>query len=191
MKDYGVFAQIVAIAGSLASAVAAITLAFMRRARWQPPEEALPAVAARFAALLSMVILALLYVFGLRIGLIPVACSAVGFFVIAVICLLTAITTNITFSFHYPDDGQESSRKLGGNVLTAESIRIQQDHPGRTEQELFVDAHGSKDIVWTKRSQASVNSKSTMSFIGLIGFRTCSLAAAAMLVAMSMGSGSH
>jgi len=183
--DYGVFAQVVAIAGSLASAVAAITLAFMKRAKWQPPEEALPAVASRFAALLAMVVLALLYVFASRMGLIPVAIVTVVFFVIAIICLMVAIKTNITFSFYYPDI-TEANRKLGGSVLTPEAVKVRQDFPDRSEQELFVDAHGDKDLVWTKESQAWVNIRGTMSFIGLIGFGTCSLAAAAMLVSLSM-----
>ena len=87
MNDYGVFAQIVAIAGTLASAVAAITLAFMKRAKWQPPEEALPSVASRFAALLAMVVLALLYVFGPRVGLVPLGIVTVLFFAIALVSL--------------------------------------------------------------------------------------------------------
>jgi hypothetical protein len=47
---------------------------------------------------------------------------------------------------------------------------------------MFEDAQGDKDLVWTKDSQAAVGIRSTLSFIGLIGFGTCSLAAAAMLV---------
>jgi hypothetical protein len=185
MSEYGVFAQIVAIAGALASAAAAIGLAFMKRAKWQPPEEALPAVASRFAALLAMIVIGLLYVFGPRIGLVALAVITVLFFTIAIVSLVIAIKTNITYSFYYPD-GDEKNRKLGGNTLTEEAARIQQQHKGRSEQELFVDAHGNKDLVWTKSSQASINIRSTLSFIGLIGFGTCSLAAVATLVAVAI-----
>jgi hypothetical protein len=66
-------------------------------------------------------------------------------------------------------------------VLTDEAAKIKRDK-GLTEQRMFEDAQGDKDVVWTKDSQASVNTRSTLSFIFLIGFGTCSLAAAAMLV---------
>jgi Na+(H+)/acetate symporter ActP len=182
MTDYGVFANIVAIAGSLASAAAAIGLAFKKRSKWQPPEEALPAVAARFASLLTMIVIALLYVFGARIGLTWLAVVTAAFFIIAIISLTVAIKTNITYSFYYPDN-DEQSRKLGGDVLTQEAAGIRRDK-GLTEQAMFHDAQGVKDLVWTKASQASVNARSTISFILLIGFGTCSLAAAATLVAV-------
>ena len=58
-----------------------------------------------------------------------------------------------------------------------------QQKKGFTEEQMFEHAKGDKDFVWTKASQAAVAIRSTMSFIGLIGFGTCSLAAAAMLVA--------
>jgi hypothetical protein len=116
--DYGVFATLVATAGSLASAAAAIRLAFMKRSKWQPP------------------------------------------------------------------DKSESSRKLGGNELTPEATKIKLEQ-GITEQAMFEHAQGGKDLVWTKRSQASINIKSTLSFICLIGFGTCTLAAAATLVAVA------
>jgi hypothetical protein len=57
---------------------------------------------------------------------------------------------------------------------------------GITVQQLFTDAQGSKDLVWTKPSQATVSIKSTLSFIGLIGFGTCTLAAAAVLVSLAI-----
>lgn len=181
MKDYGVFANLVAIAGSLASAAAAVTLAFMKRSKWQPPEEAVPAAVSRFAALLAVIVIALLYVFEPSLGLTWLAIIAVLFFAIAIISLVIAIGTNIKYSFYYPEK-KERDRKLGGNVLTEEAIKIQQKK-GLTEQQMFEHARGDKDVVWTKGSQAAVAIRSTISFIGLVGFGTCSLAAAAMLVA--------
>jgi hypothetical protein len=181
MKDYGVFANLVAIAGSLASTAAAVTLAFMKRSKWQPPEEAVPAAVSRFAALLAVIVIALLYVFQPSLGLTWLAIIAVLFFAIAIISLVIAIGTNIKYSFYYPEK-RERDRKLGGNVLTEEAIKIQQKKD-LTEQQMFQHARGDKDVVWTKGSQAAVAIRSTISFIGLIGFGTCSFAAAAMLVA--------
>jgi len=186
MSKYGVFANIVAVAASLASASGALRLAFMKRSKWQPPEEAVPAAASRFAALLAMVVLALLYVFGPSVGQMMLGAITVALFIVAVTCLTIAIKTNIQYSFFYPTTGREENRKLGGDTLTDEAARIRQQQHGRSEQQLFEDAQGDKDLVWTKASQAAVNVRSTLSFIGLIGLGTCTLAAAAMLVVISI-----
>jgi hypothetical protein len=121
-------------------------------------------------------------VFAARVGLTWVAIIAVLFFVIAIVSLAIAISTNIKYSFYYPKK-KEEDRKLGGDVLTEEAQKIRRE-TGMTEQQMFEDAQGDKDLVWTKASQAAVSIRSTISFIGLIGFGTCSLAAAAMLVAV-------
>jgi hypothetical protein len=186
MNKFGVFAQLVAIAGSLASAAAAIRLAFMKRSKWQPPEEALPAAAARFALLLTMIVIALLYVFGASIGLIWLGVTTVVLFGTALASLTLAIKTNIKYSFYYPAEKIETNRRLGGDTLTAEAAKIHQENH-LTEQKMFEDAQGDKDLVWTKDSQASINIRSTISFILLVGLGTCSLAAAAMLVAIFTG----
>lgn len=186
MNKFGVFAQLVAIAGSLASAAAAIKLAFMKRSKWQPPEEAVPAAAARFALLLTMIVIALLYVFSASIGLIWLGVTTVFLFGTALFSLILAIKTNIKYSFYYPPQKTEANRKLGGDSLTSEAAKIQQEKH-LTEQQMFEDAQGDKDLVWTKDSQASINIRSTISFILLVGFGTCSLAAAAMLVVVFTG----
>ncbi|QOY90263.1 hypothetical protein [Paludibaculum fermentans] len=185
MNDYGVFANLATVAASLASAAAAVRLAFMKRSKWQPPEEAVPAAVSRFAALLAMVVIALLYVFGRKVGQIALATITITLFVIAVACLIIALRTNVKYSFYYPKRNHEPDRKLGGDVLTDEAARIRKQK-SLSEQQLFEDAQGDKDLVWTKASQASVMTRSTLSFIGLVGLGTCTLAAAAMLVVISM-----
>ena len=181
MSEYGVFADVVAAAGALSSAAAAITLAFMKRTKWQPPEEALPAVASRFAALLAMIIIALLYVFSARLGLNMLAIVTVVFFLIAILALWVVISNSINHSYYFPATEIEANRKLGGNALTPEAVKIAQAK-GRSEKQMFQDAQGDKDLVWTRQSQFAVNIRTTLAFIALIGFGTCSLAAAAMLV---------
>jgi hypothetical protein len=185
MNKYGVFANVVTVAASLASASAAVRLAFMKRSKWQPPEEAVPAAVSRFAALLAMIFIALLYVFGSHVGQVALALITVALFVVAVVCLTIALRTNVKYSFYYPKRNHEVDRKLGGDILTEEAARIRRDK-GLSEQQLLEDAQGDKDLVWTKTSQASVMTRSTLSFIGLIGLGTCALAAAAMLVVIAM-----
>jgi hypothetical protein len=181
MSEYGVFADVVATAGALSSAAAAITLAFMKRSKWQPPEEALTAVASRFAALFAMIVIALLYVFSVRLGLNGLAILTVVFFLIAIVALWLVISNSINHSYYFPAAEIETNRKLGGNILTAEAIKIAREK-GRSEKQMFQDAQGDKDLVWTRQSQFAVNIRTTLAFMALIGFGTCSLAAAAMLV---------
>jgi predicted PurR-regulated permease PerM len=185
MKDYGVFANLVAVAGSLASAAAAIILAFKKRSKWQPPKEVVPEGTARFAALFAMIVIALLYVFGSRIGQIALAIVTVIFFASALVSLMIAIVINTGYSFYYPLPESENTRTLGGLSLTEEAKQIVRKN-GLTQQQLFEDAQGKKDQVWTRLSQAAVNVLSALTFIFLIGFGTSSLSAAAMLVVVYM-----
>jgi hypothetical protein len=185
MSDYGAFANVVGIAGSLAAAASAITLAFKKRARWQPPEETVPAAVARISSLIAMVFVGLIYVFAKSIGALALAVIAVVCLAVSVYALIQAIKTNGTYSFYYPQD-TEANRKLGGDALTAEASNIMKTKK-LTEQQLFTDAQGGKDLVWTKASQARVQLRSALSFIGLIAFGTCALAATAMLVAVYGG----
>lgn len=185
MSDYGAFANVVGVAGSLAAAVGAITLAFKKRARWQPPEETVPAAVAQISALIAMVFVALIFVFAKTIGALSLAILAVVCLIIATYSLIQAIRTNAKYSFYYPND-DEASRRLGGSELTSQAAQIARDKH-LSEQELFSHAQGKKYLVWTRVSQAQIQVRSTMSFIGLIGFGTCALAAASMLVAVFGG----
>jgi predicted RND superfamily exporter protein len=184
VSEYGVFANVVAIAGALSSAAAAITLAFMKRSKWQPPEEALPTATSRLAALLSMVVIAILFVFGNRIGIVALAGVTIAFLIIAIVALVVVIYYSTNYSYYYPGHEVEANRKLGGNVLTDEAERIR-EKKRRTIKQMFDDAQGDKDLVWTRASQTAVSIRTTLSFIALIGFGTCTLAAAAMLVAVA------
>ena len=185
MTDYGVFGTLVTTAGCLAAAGAAITLSWMKRAKWQPPEEALPKVGARVAGLIAMVMIAWIYVFGASISLQSLALTSGILLIVALIALYVTIKTNITYSFYYPTRA-EQNRLLGGNTLTLEASRIAAKE-GQSEQEMLQDLQGERDKLWTKASQASINVRSTMSFIVLIAFGTAALAAAAFLVVVFSG----
>jgi len=187
MNEYGVFANLVATAGCLSAAAAAIGLAWLRRAKWQPPEETLPAATARFSSLIAMVFIAIIFVFGRRWGVEVLAVLSVAFLLISLYALLVTTRTNITYSFYYPPTGNEADRTLGGSELTPEARKIQK-HKGLQPQQLLQDAQGDKDLVWTRESRAEVGTRSTLSYIALIGCGSCTVAAASMLVAVSVGS---
>src|SRR5262249_11274209 len=138
MSDYGQFANVVGIAGSLAAAAGAITLAFQKRARWQPPEETLPAATARVSGLIVMVFIALIYVFAKAMGALALAIIAVLCLAVALAALIDAIRVNVTYSVYYPkgDGKNEKNRKLGGSAFTAEAEAIRKSK-GIGEQQLL------------------------------------------------------
>lgn len=72
-NEYGAFANVVAVVGALAAVATAITLAFMKRRKWQPRRESVPGGTTQVASLVTMVAIGLLYVFGPKIGLVTIA----------------------------------------------------------------------------------------------------------------------
>jgi protein-S-isoprenylcysteine O-methyltransferase Ste14 len=115
MSKFGPLAYLVSTAGSLAAAASAIGLAFTERAKWQPPEEAVPAGTSRVSALVAMVFVAIIYVLGNTVGLISLAAITILFLLLAIICLVTSISTNIRYSFFYPTRDEKGT--LSGAAL--------------------------------------------------------------------------
>jgi len=181
MTDYGVFANLGATVSSLVAVTTAILLGFQKRARWQPPQEAVPFAVSRFASLMTALGVGLLYVFAGQMERWVLASLAVGLFIVAFAALLVAISVNIRHSYYYPARAIEKNRTLGGDQLTAEAAGIQHNK-GCNPQQMLEDAKGKKDLVWTRKSQASVAIRSTLSFVILIGAGGCCLAATGMLV---------
>jgi hypothetical protein len=181
MSHYGVFADVVSSVTSLMSAAGAIRLAFMGRARWQPPEEVVSSGVAKLSSLVTAVGIALLWVFRAELGVRVLAIVAVVAVLLALVALAMAINVNIRHAYYYPVARKERNRKLGGATLTDEAAKISRER-GRTAQMFLEDAQGDKDLVWTRSSQAMVNITSTLSFIVLIASGSCALAAAGLLV---------
>lgn len=185
MTEYGEFATLVATVSSLVAASVAILFGFQKRARWQPPEEAVSVAVSRLASLLTAVGIAILYVFAKDMARWMLAAVVILFLIMTLCALLVAISTNVKYSYFFPAERNEKNRKLGGDRLTDEAEKIRKKK-GMTIQDMFLDSHGDKDLVWTRDSQASVSIRSTLSFIFLIGGGGCCLAAAGMLVATTV-----
>jgi hypothetical protein len=182
MSDYGAFANVVAIAGCLTAAAGAIGMAWMKRARWQPPEDSVPHAVSRLSGLLSAVFIGVLYVFSAQLSQVGVAGIAAFCSAISLVALYICIDTNTKYSFYDRKNGAER-RVLGGSVLTREATKVGRKH-SHTVQQMFLDAQGDKDLVWTRESQARIQGKSTFSFIALITFGTCALASVSILVSL-------
>ncbi|TGR83836.1 hypothetical protein EN866_33740 [Mesorhizobium sp. M2D.F.Ca.ET.223.01.1.1] len=185
MSEYGAFANVVAIAGCLTAAAGAIGLAWMKRTSWQPPEDSVPHAVSRLSGLLSAVFIGVLYVFSGQLGRVYIAGIAAFCGIVSLVALYICIDTNTRHSYNSKTAGADR-RVLGGNVLTNEATKIKNKHR-QTIQQMFTDAQGDKDLVWTRESQALIQNKSTFSFIALITFGTCALASVSILVSLYLG----
>lgn len=183
MTSYGIFADIAGTALALAAAATAIGFAWTKRAKWAPPEEAVPKGVARLASLGAMVALAAIFargesVLGLE-GLILLAGSS---FLVALVGLVVSTYISTTRTFTYAD----GRRTLGGFRLTDEAAGIARKR-NINEKQMFADAQGDHDLVWTRGSRAAVQIAATLAFIVLILGGTISLTAAATAAYASGG----
>jgi cytochrome b561 len=99
---YGPLADLVKSAGFLVAATLALSLGWMKRAgsSWVPPEEAVPKATTASASLVTMVLLALLFVFLDRPERMPIlAAATVLFLIFALIGLFFTIYFMKTYGF--------------------------------------------------------------------------------------------
>jgi hypothetical protein len=181
MADYGALSGVVAVSGSLIAAASAIGLGWMRRAKWLPPEEAVPGGTAKVSALICAVVIGLLYARRTQIGFGPLCWAAGACLVVAVFALLSSVFVNTTYSFIRRQRGRPASRILGGWTLTEEATSIRKQKNLSVHQ-LFENANFQPDLVWTKPSQAGVLVISTFGFIALQAGGSIALASAALVV---------
>ena len=101
---------------------------------------------------------------------------------LAVVALVVSVYTNTRYSFTRPishKPGSALERVLGGHELTAEAKQIAEDR-GMEPQALFKNAGYDKDLVWTRHSQALVQSASVLGFIALQSSGSVALSAIAI-----------
>jgi hypothetical protein len=187
MTDYGLLNGIVYAAGVTIAAGTAIGLAWTRDAKWLPPQEDLPGSTRKVSALLTGVVVVLLYVFAAEIGDKAMAIIAVVCLVVGLLALLLCVYVNTTFSYFVRRPGEQDIRVLGGHTLTPEAVKIQREH-GLSGQPLFENAHFEFDLVWTRPSRGTIKVLSTTGFILLITCGSIGLASAALLLSnVAMG----
>jgi hypothetical protein len=184
MADYGALSGIVATSGSLIAAASAIGLGWMRRAKWLPPEEAVPGGTAKVSALICAVVVGLLYARRSQIGFGPFCWIAGCCLGLAVIALLTSVFVNTTYSFVRRLRGRPPTRILGGWTLTEEAAAIRKERK-LSIQQLYENASFQSDLVWSKASQAGVLVTSTFGFMALQAGGSVALAAAALVVSLA------
>ena len=183
--DYGIFKDVVAIAGSLMAAGGAIGLAWMRRTNWMPPEETVSGATVKVSALICSVVLGTLYLERDIIGL-KIMHSISGLcLVLTIIALCISIYTNTKYSFvcrtyiNKKSKNPRESRMLGGYKLTVEASRVALER-GLSDQKLYENANYDSDLVWTRHSLAMVQVASVVGFIMFQAFGSIALASVAI-----------
>lgn len=188
MEAAGNLQDVVSTAGALVGVATAISLAWMRRARWMPPEEAVTGATVKVSALICAVIIGALYIFRDPLGVVLVSVLGLTTLVVTLLSLVTSIRTNTQYSFVRRSPGANGiteNRILGGHSLTEEAAHIATEkHMGH--QQLYENANYTADLVWTKGSQADVQVKSTLGFIFLQVSGSVALAAISIAFALSM-----
>ena len=187
--DYGVFKEIVAISGSLMAAGGAVGLAWMRRAKWMPPEETVGGGTVKVSALICSVVLGMLYLTRDNVGLKAMLSISGLCLVLTVIALVVSIYTNTKYSFvgetyvRRKSRHPQKTRILGGYKLTVEASKIALERR-MSHQKLYENANYDSDLVWTRHSRALVQVASVVGFIMLQA--SGSIALASLAIAFSI-----
>lgn len=188
MDAAGNLQDIVAIAGALIGVATAVSLAWMRRVRWMPPEEAVAGATVKVSALICAVLIAVLYIFRDVLGVVLVSMLALLTLVVTLFALVTSIRTNTQYSFVRRSPGAKGiaeSRILGGHSLTEEAESIAREKR-MGHQQLYENSNYTADLVWTRASLADVQVKSTLGFISLQVSGSVALAAISMAFAFAI-----
>jgi hypothetical protein len=143
--DYGVLTDVVAIAGSLIAAATAIRLAWMRRARWMPPEETVDGAVAKVTGVICAVLIGLLFLLRHQISLMLMATIAIGCLVLTIVTLIMSIYVNTKYSYtRTTNDSRTTTREtrfLGGSMLTQEAASKRRKENPPSVQQLFDYSH--------------------------------------------------
>ena len=191
MNEYGPLANLVAVAGSIMAAGGAISLAWRGRASWEPSQEDLPRGPTKVAALLSSVIIVVLWAFQetlyqsswlLSIIWTGLILTVLGLFTYVFLIRVYVYTCEVAI-----DERRVVEKKvIAGFILTEGARKAQTENPGVDLQSLFKGSGYRKDWVWTKHSQGLAEVCFIAAYMTLIVPGSITLASAALLLSRAM-----
>jgi len=194
-QQYGVFANLVAGAGSLIAVAGAIGFAWKKRSAWEPVEEDIPNSAQHAAGLFAAAAIAVFWyqvtVSGAlndhdligyieRLGL----ATLIGLIVYSLLVATYVYEKPIAIS----KKTVKSIKIIGGFWLTNEAKRclVSGEPKPSTIQDLVLGS-ASADQVWPRFSRALAKVSFVLSYICLTACGTCLLACAALLISVKIG----
>ena len=185
-KDYGPLKDIVALAGSIMAAGAAIALAFRGRARWEPSEQDIQAGAQKVGALVASVLIALMWV-AWRDGKHNGTLVTVALVLLGATLLSLLLYGYLVGAQTYDVVTQDGTKKvIGGFWLTAEA-KEQRKARNLTIQRLLEGAAYDVDKLWSRPSRQLAKSSFLLGYLGLTICGTVALAAAAIRLGIAVG----
>lgn len=181
--NYGVFAEFIPTIGATVAAAGAIWLSFKGRARWEPAEEDVPALAQRSGILLAAVSITMVWYVGTTNPGYVVPMS-VPFAVLTVLfsLLYGYLVGWLTYSKEVAlNRNQTVTRKIiGGFRLTprAEALARQ----GKSISDIFSGLAYKEDDVWVRESRAAAKAAFSLVYIALVAASTSTLTSTAILI---------
>jgi len=191
--DYGVFANVVAVSGTIIAAGSAIGLGWRRRAKWEPIEQDVPAGPQKVGSLISAVIIALIFVtwngpeFQGALSKTAIWCLAGTVVSLIIYTLLFALVYEKEEVV--PDSSPPTTRRvkvIGGLWLTKPAKEKLGTDGANTVQDLYEGALYRKDLLWPKIAQQISQSLFILAYLGLICAGTIALASASILTSLKM-----
>ncbi|MGE0601405.1 MAG: hypothetical protein AB7J35_18315 [Dehalococcoidia bacterium] len=184
MSDFGSFSSLVATAGTIVSAGAAITLAWRGRTDWEPSEQDISTGAQKVGALAAAVLMVVLWASRKELGSSRLGLVAVALVLICIVSLVAYgfLIASYTFEEEITDDGVTTRKRkvIGGFRLTPHA-KERITH-GMTVQSFFEGTAFQPDEVWTRPSRALAKQSFVAAYILLLSTGTMALTSAALLV---------
>jgi hypothetical protein len=190
-NQYGVLQSLVSTAGSIVAAGGAITLAFRKRAKWEPSEEDIKRGPEKVGGLVGAILIAILY-FETKSSsksssdhhhlLINLALAGI---IVCVVALLAYgfLTSMQTYNQVCAVDGVVSNRKIiGGFMLTAQAKKNMRNAGVPTIQQFFEGSAYEVDLLWSRPSRSSAKLLFVICYLALTISGTVALASAAILL---------
>jgi hypothetical protein len=192
MTDYGPLAGLVGSAGSLLAAGGAITVAWVRKAKWAPPEDDVPAGPARVASLLTTIAIAWLWFEtgkGLHSRALEVLAAAGGGITLVSLLVYSSLIAIYVYQREVAvsSSSTETRRTIGGFWLTANARAALEK--AKTIQRVFTGSGYDPDLVWPRASRALVKVLFIISFMGLQVSGSIALASITLSVDPAAGAG--
>lgn len=188
--DYGALTPVVAGVVSAFAALGAIGFAWRGRANWEPAEEDLSRGPAKVGGVVSVVVLAVLWVFvGKGGSLAPLGWIAGITGLITVVSLITyGLLVNSYLYDRIVSEKPEESRTIkivAAATFTPYAKASMAKEPDLTIQELFAGSAYDPDKIWPRSARGRMKAAFALSYIGLTVFGTTAVAATAMLLIAS------
>ena len=181
--DYGSFAGLVNVAGTIIAMGSALGLAFRGRARWEPSEEDVPRGAQKVSGLLAAIAVASLWAayreqpqdIGWRL---PIVLAVLSF---VFLLLYSFLISNQTYEVQrIAGSSTEQIKIIGGFWLTAKARSLVAK--GKTRQDILAGAAYQLDRVWPRPARSLAKVSFLVGYTGLVVCGTVALGAVAIRV---------